>query len=440
MGGNFRLEAAIYDRVEYMFEELGFNDHQIHAVIRFAGPVDAGVMERAFMLVLSSMPLWSCRYHHDQGADHWEEASFEPDEVFRVVDTYQKFQQHAVSKTDAAAGPQITGCLFAGDTTEQPALSVTINHSVADAASFKECLYFLASYYTHLLSDPGYVPEPVSMGGRGIKDVVAAATFRQKAGLLFSGRKPALRDPGMALPMSHGADVAPFILTQSIRPERYARIVSYGRERDATLNDVVLAAYHRALSETLGVSEPVDVVTTVDMRRYLTREPAVLDNLSSLSKTTVAVAESDTFDDTLSEVRRQMNHLKSHLIGMTGFVQLWALFGLLPPRRSYAALKAGLANAHLCMTNLGNIKHDQLVFRDTPVAGAFITGPIQYRPTVQIGMSTYKDSITFSICLYGDDEDLRNAQRLCDVLDQELPGYDETSRFVTETFIAQAPA
>ena len=74
------------------------------------------------------------------------------------------------------------------------------------------------------------------------------------------------------------------------------------------------------------------------------------------------------------------------------------------------------------MTNLDIIDKSALVFGSTPVADAFMTGSMKYHPYFQMGFSTFKDAITFSLNLSDNRQDRELVNNFFILFNQELMG------------------
>lgn len=72
------------------------------------------------------------------------------------------------------------------------------------------------------------------------------------------------------------------------------------------------------------------------------------------------------------------------------------------------------------MTNIGIIDSDRIIFGKTPIEDSLITGSIKYPPYFQLALTTYNNSITFSVNLYGSKDDMDLIQKFFVLLDNEL--------------------
>ncbi len=74
----------------------------------------------------------------------------------------------------------------------------------------------------------------------------------------------------------------------------------------------------------------------------------------------------------------------------------------------------------IAITNIGIIDSGSLIFGETPVEDAFMTGSIKYPPYFQLALTTFNDTITFSVNLYGSESDRESVRKLFGLLDEEL--------------------
>ena len=78
-------------------------------------------------------------------------------------------------------------------------------------------------------------------------------------------------------------------------------------------------------------------------------------------------------------------------------------------------------NPSLALTNIGIIDKNRLVFDNVNIEDAFITGSIKYYPYFQLALTSFNDSITFTISIYGKERDRQQILNFFSLLDYELP-------------------
>lgn len=65
------FDAEIFDRMQWLYESTGFNDHQVHCELDFAAPLDEASLRRAVELSLDTIPILATKYVMDEGQARW---------------------------------------------------------------------------------------------------------------------------------------------------------------------------------------------------------------------------------------------------------------------------------------------------------------------------------------------------------------------------------
>ncbi|WKY45391.1 hypothetical protein Q5O14_04695 [Eubacteriaceae bacterium ES2] len=415
-----KYKAEIFDKVQYLYEETGFNDHQLHCVIRFTGKINEVLLRKATMLLLEAIPILSCRYDHNNGRDYWESTITSIEEVLQVVQEKTEFDNFTTSKVDELMGPQIKMCLYPSD---QDALSIILNHMVCDAAGFKECLYVFSAIYSELINNPQYRPDFEINGVRSIEKILKDISFSKKLRSLLFNNSESNQDSEILFPTSADKNIFPFIITSELGPEKLLKIQEHCKKNDVTVNDVFLAAYYRLLYKKVNTNKDLlHIPIMVDMRRY--SKQYRFDSLCNFSSTMIIqtpISPNENFTDTLMKISKEMNLKKTTDIGLNGFVQLSLIDKLLNNEKSYKLVQEKLVNPSICMTNIGVIEDQKLVFNGTNIKSAFICGSIKYRPHFQMALSSFKNTITLSSNLYGSQQDYETITDFLTEIENELP-------------------
>ena len=161
-----RYKAEIFDKVQYMFKETGYNDHQLHSVIYFENQLNLNTLKQAIILLLKTVPILNCKFCLNKGNSYWESKSkIDVDKVLEVVQSKEDLEMFTCSTTNEKTGPQIRMCLYRG---QEDTLSIILNHMVCDGAGFKQCVYLLSDIYSGLMKNPNYKPDLIINGDRGI--------------------------------------------------------------------------------------------------------------------------------------------------------------------------------------------------------------------------------------------------------------------------------
>jgi len=417
-----KYNAEIFDQVQFLFEVTKFNDHQLHCVINFAGKINKDIMKKAIVLMSEVIPIIGSTYVTDKGHPYWEKVdAARYEDVIIFTNNEVKFNSFITSKTNEFTAPQMKACLL---TSGKDSLAIIMNHMVCDAADFKVYLYLLSDLYSKLFKNSSYSPNYTIDGDRSLKRINNQFKLKDKARALILQNKESNKNNSYKFPMSEGKETKPFILTHKIPKERYLIIKDYYKKYNVTLNDVVLAAYYRVLYNVLGLDSKSDlnIPIMVDMRRNLKdRNAGALCNLSSTAITHIDYNIDDNFYNTLIKVNKDMNLKKSKLIGLNGFIKLSIIFGIFNYKTSNILVERALKNPLICMTNIGILDSEKLLFEGVSIDEAFMCGSIKYKPHFQLALSSFKESITFSVNLYGSSKDKENIEHFFNLLDKELP-------------------
>ena len=413
--------AEVFDQIQLLYDTNGFNDHELHCVLKFEHEPDAEILRKSVVASIEAISILGTRYV--AGAKpHW--TSLDPADFGRAVviaRTEIEFQAFTVSRVDESVGPQIRVCLLDSGPF---AVALKLNHMVCDAAGFKSYLYFLSKIYSEMRNDPSHRPTAI-VGDRSMRAVLKHFTPGVKFKSLFLQRRDNNRSGDHRFPMSEGGEAQPFILTRKLGPERVAALKYYCRDKGATLNDAVLTAFYRGLFHTLELRprDELQIPLMVDMRRDLgeTGEPRPLTNLSSMVMTQLDYRPEEPFECALGRVKAVMDAKKGADIGLNAFIKLDLLYRILGDRTANRLLRSQLKQPLICMTNVGVLDSARISFGDLRPYDAFMCGSIKYKPYFQLAISSYADELTLSVNLSGDPSDRDRILSFFDTVEAELP-------------------
>lgn len=419
-----RFRAEIFDKMQLFFQE--YNDHQIRAVICFGGMLDRALMEKAVRRSAEFVPLIGCRFVPGRIQPHWEPADGSRNSaLFSFIQTdgadcQDEIDRFITGKTEEYTGPQMVARVIraAGRDT----LAVVINHMVCDGAGFKEYLYLLSEIYTRL--QEGTAGEfAYHNGSRNAWQIFRRFTVLEKLRAYALPNESTREKNTVLFPLSREkAGQKPRILTHKLSPERLKRLKTYGKLHAVTINDIVLAAYFRALNRILDAEScrALTIPCMVDLRRYLPgRRADGICNLASMITCRIGATEGESFGQTVAKVNAVMNRRKSRYPGLNGLSSLRILY-CLPFEKARAILKKHYANPMIGMTNIGVIDSGRLRFGDVPIQDAYIAASIKRPPYFQLALTTYRDCVTFTVSQYCQESDTETIRRFLRFLDEEL--------------------
>jgi len=420
-----KYRAEIFDKYQSLYDAMEYSDHQIRCTIEFEEKINAKVLKKAAELLIKTVPILSRTYKDHGDKSYWEDADpTNVQDLFAVTDSKEEFDRFIASRTNEASGPQIKFCLFQED---RDVLAAVINHMVSDAAGFKECMYLFADIYSNLIKNPDYKPDSIIDGDRGFKDIVSKFSLIKKGQMILFDRRDSNQESGCEYPMSREGEMFPFVVSREITPETYGNMRNCCRNRKVTMNDLILTAYFRSLSEKLNMQgKELDVPIMIDMRKYLDDKSfRALANISSTTIVRISVPSDEDFGTTLDKVSAVMRLKKAGNLGITTFIKLDA-GSKVPLINFLKTMQKTLRNPKICMTNIGVLDSSRLVFENSKVINAVMFASLKYHPYFQISVTSFNDKMTLGAALLGCEADRLDVGTLFEMMAAELDKAKDT--------------
>ncbi len=438
------MPAPIPDRFPARTEDLALHLMAaasvpvIHAAIDLDGPLDGPRLRRAHRLLLDAEPLLGCRYVARFFRSHWRRLDR------RELDSAELLLERSVPEQDwdsptneflgqglpADRGPRMRTLWLRGGVRER--LVIAVHHQAADAGGVKEVLYRLAGIYHALGDDPDHAPEP-RLGSRSLRQVFAPLFPRGLPMLairLLHDTWYGLWPPRhLLLPMGTAKEGAPGFRILHIAPQRMAALRR--RHPGATVNDLVCAAYLRAVARVAGWSgrDTLRLWGTVDLRRYLPGGHAdALCNLSGFMYLNFGSALGERYEDTLALIRRVVGRVKAHGPGLGHPLSSWLIMLFCPhgvidwaiPLFRHLVLHAG--GMPPVLTNMGAIDSDALDFGAPPVRYAHLVVPAAFPAASISGLSGFRGGLTLTAGYFASALPEGDLGALFAAVDEELSG------------------
>lgn len=412
-----KYKAEVWDIMQLIFGQ--FNDHQIHFAIQFEEHIDEVRLQQAINLMIDAFPIIRCRFVENAGRPYWEETDFTAENIVFLKNTENiehKMQKALCSKVDESVGPQLQVHVIRSEKFDS--LCVVINHMICDGVGFKDLMYWMSSIYSHLEDDPDYKPD-YQFGSRSAGQVLNSFHLKSKLAILFQKYGLSRHDDSVAFEFD-GDRNNPFIMTRTIESDRFKAIKSYSKQQGVTINDVILAAYLRALNQVLP-NQTAAIQCVLDLRKFLPDKKAdAFCNLTSNLVCDIGPNIGGDFDKTLQMVKKVMDVEKARMSCLHLILLLEAVFGVLPYKMAKLAVTKEYHNPPLALSNIGIIDHKRLTFDHIKIHSAFITGSIKYNPLFQLALSTFDNEVTFSVAFHGTQADQKKIGLFLKILDKEL--------------------
>jgi NRPS condensation-like uncharacterized protein len=398
--------AAALDKIISGGQDVGIADFMLQMELCFEHRLDAQRLARALELLLDAQPILGCRLVTEKKKVYWARLSRPWPDIFCLAATPAEFDNFRNRPIDSRCGPQISACVLRAADGDR--LLVKVSHQVCDAGGLNDVVAQLSHIYTQLAKTPDYQPRPNIHGARHCGQIMRYLPWYIYPVLLFLFLRTTLANQipkiSHALQVPAGQPTPFTFVVRHLAPALVSRLTAYGRQHQATINDLMIAAFYRALlkKEAWDGQAALRIQTTVDLRRkYLpSRKAEGICNLSTYEYINLGLEPGDTFGATLSRVSARTRRKKSGWLGLSELCTV-PLAGLLPYALLVKAcdklLHARIASRNYPsgLTNLGLIRPESVFFDGQPATG-WILPPVVYPPVLYVGFSGYGNNLTLS--------------------------------------------
>lgn len=379
---------------------------------RFEHALDPDRLAQAARLCLDAEPVLGCRWEPGDPQANWVRVDLPPgEELLRQVASDAEFEAARQNMILPEIGPQLRLVHRPGS---DDRLLVQMHHFVGDAGGAKECVALLADIYTRLGDRPDYRPEPNLSGSRDLDQVLRHVPWyawpRIQLNYLVELWHKIVPKSTHAVILDDKdskdqAAICAKIRLRHLDRERVARLKAFGQPLNATLNDILIAAFLRAQASLLPWDgrSAFRLMTTMDHRvnTLPSGRGEAIANLSALEFYSLGRKLGADITETTQKVTRRTSRRKKSWFGMNPYVLEVPLSRRLSDKQMSAGgqkiveIGTRAHNVANALTNLGPIEPEQVCF-DHPAESAFLTPPPTRRVLFLGGFTGYKGSLTLS--------------------------------------------
>jgi NRPS condensation-like uncharacterized protein len=401
MKSSTRIPAILGDRFLLCLKSIG--RMVISADLTFDHALDPDRLKTALERLPHAEPILGCRLIPHPQRPWWEPLdSPEPKSLF-IANTVDEMEGFFLKDIEPEEGPKVQAALLPGASR----LALKVDHAVCDAAGVKEVVQTLAETYTKLGKDPGYRP-PRRWGPRTTWAVHSVIPWQTWPRILAShireiGRK-AFPTKTLRPPMANQMTGPVVMIRRVLEPDVVNPLIRFGRMKHATLNDLLVAGFFRALVRVFPPSggEILRLITTVDLRRYFPvgKTPG-LANLSGFEYFHLGPDAGEDFVETLNRVSTHSHSRKAGFIGLNDTICSVPLFSILPHAWLYglfikiADFSNRAGNLPPTFTNLGPLDPESFRFDEPPSKAALLCPPV-HAPFFGAAASGYQGTLTLT--------------------------------------------
>ncbi|PFJ70699.1 condensation protein [Bacillus cereus] len=410
--GPRKYSVTPQDRMNYLLG-LYSADQQINVVLYFPIGISKKILEQSVRITLQLQPVLNSRFVEND-IPYWEERSSctnSPICLFAEGND-QELEIMAIDfikePGDRIQGPMVQTKLLRGTTTDM--LVVKLSHLCSDGAGIKEYINLLGAIYTQLSlgQSKDQIIKEFDDGNESFRDQLPVFKYAGIPDVKSAYRPNQAQQASLwSFPSQPSKNTFPKMSVRRLSHEQTLRLTQWTKAQQATLNDVIMTAYFRALSRFTVYAEPRTaekmIGLTIDLRRYLPNyTTGAICNLSGMEMPVIKMEDDESFNQTLVRVKQSMDKIKSQNPGLSSAagMEILADMKLSEVKEIYnqqyeKALQMGMALPLL--TNFGVIADEPIKFGKVQAEDGYMTSPIMYAPFFSMGASFYNGRLTFTI-------------------------------------------
>lgn len=429
------IPADAHDMCNYV-AKYHMANFQIQAIMKLDGQLDFDKLVKAVRLSIDSEPVLGCRFikldsPYWKPFDHIDQINLcSLEEADHPDEAIQRFLQ---SPLNMDKDPVVKVKLIRSE--NHDTLGLKINHACCDAAGAREYILLLADIYSRICTgEDDFIPEP-SIRSKKDHEKLLSAFSEKNSGKSWSTMNQ-ISFPTWKFPWKN-MKIGSTRFVFSRLPYGHLDVMkSYGKARNATVNDLILTAVYRAMFKLSKppYGSPMDIPVTIDLRKYLPDHKAeAIRNLSGGIVMRLARKASEPFEGTLTRVMSltkkmreghpsKENLLWAEQIEKMNFYQICAYFkttsrfiDMLSLNPFYVVDKCSPI-----LSNFGYISKSLIKFGDITVADAYIAPPIVRPPGIILVASTYNGILTLGAGYYKPSVRKSDMERLLNKIRDEL--------------------
>ena len=402
----------------------------VHAVLHFDNLIDPEILKNVIVIMAEKAPVLHSSFHENPVNPFWSVEKYTVDDILTIADSddpYKDSYDFLCQSIPVNSNVQFKILLLNND--GRSTLAMIVNHMCFDGGDFKYFLKKLAKNYNAMLS--GENPTDLKSGTRSAEQVYTKLNASDKK--IAKGLYKNISDvkDKHVFPLTPASDDdRTMINVRKIERPVFTEMKNTGKRLGVTVNDVMLAAYVRALYEIIGMrdDETLSIPCMVDLRRHIEggENAGGLANHTGFMLCTVH-GKGETINDTLINVMRSTKSSKrDKFMGLYSLPLLKLAYTILPFSISEFAIKIGYNNPLIGMSNIGLLPEELLTFGNAKPVDGFMTGAVKYKPFMQLAMTTLNDELTMTIAIKGNEADKEKVEVFFDLIERNIEDFINT--------------
>lgn len=416
-----KLNAELWDKMHYLFRD--FNDRMVHVELNYDFVLDVDALKTVIICAFEKVPVLHSKFVDKKVSTHWEVMPYDIDEVLAVSEP-ENLQEAVDDFLTQYIPPeshiQMKFALFIKD--GKSTLCMIENHMCMDGGDLK---YFLKSFcenYTNYVEN-GISPIEYRTGSRAYTDVYTGFSKMESGVAQRLFKNINARDDHKFPLTSDSIRDASFIARKKFSEDVLTKLKTKGKELGATINEMLLTAYFYSVYELANfpASDQVMISSAIDLRRHMESvDDKGFTNHTAWMQCAIPQRGRDIFETVQYVVRSSNRFKKDKFMGLYGLPLLNFGYSILPHAASEEIIKIGYSNPYMAMSNIGVLNGKQMSLSGHEPVDAFMSGAVKYKPFVLLTATTYKNVITLSMCVRGNDKDKEIVNKFFDLMEKNI--------------------
>lgn len=379
---------------------------RLQVTVHQRGPIDAERLRSAVLETTRSVPELAGRFQPGFWRSWWTAAD-EPAWSVEQVRASSSEEVTAIERERFAASFDHAEPLHLTVVhhAEGDRLIAQVSHLLGDGGGTKELLYRIAEAYRRQ-GRGGPSPEPARWPRHPLWRLLRGVRISRIPQYLLG-----YFDQFWTLRPSNGCVVSMPVVVDAVSrcerlhlpAERVERLKARWSGDGVTVNDLLLAAFARAL-ESLpgGPTGEINIVVTSDLRQLLD-QPEQVENLSALHSLRLGRRPLPDPAELVTRVRAITRRWKRTGLGLP-FAIVSVLLAAALPSRWLSGMVAKLVISgppaqvsKIVMTNMGRLDESRLDFGHGPCTAAYILPPLGYAPALIAGATGCRGAVDLSV-------------------------------------------
>ena len=401
-----KLTCEMYDKVNLMCRN--YMDRMARFEVDYDFIIDEEAFKNVAICCLECAPFMHSKVINSPLSPYWKVCDYHIDQMisFQEVEDIDKARMDFFSKEiPLSANVQMNIGVFIN--CGKSYVCFIWNHMCFDGGGYKAFWSdFCKNYSDYILK--GISPINFSSGSRKYTEIYKDMdkAFAKKAKTQFANISP--KDKHILPFEKLDKEDNVIIVSREISEESFSKALNYAKSVDATVNDIILAAYIDAFGKVSGMDEKesINVSCATDLRRHL-KDKSTIGYTNHVSFAHCYLEEKGkNFKDTLNKVSLKTKELKKDpFMGLHGLPLLNIAYKTMVYLQAETVVKLFYNNPTLSVSNVGKIDTQAFSLAGNKPFSAFVAGAAKNKPCAVMTALSINGILKASMCLRGNEKD-----------------------------------